>query len=177
MDDPLCLVNHISRTLQFSHHISAHGELGEVDGPILRSRIFLRSPGAVHRLNAEFDIGNRLTEIRTVYLDKMDAGQLVIIKHPFHNAHARGQLRILGGGIYNMLIVSGVSFLDPITALGLVDQENFALFIGTEDAQGNIIPEDFKRHIRHKLHRLSVILDDPQTRKFFIDNGSGGFLA
>ena len=177
VDDPLGLVNHISGTLQFSHHISAHGELGEVDGPILRSRIFLRSPGAVHRLNAEFDIGNRFAEVCAVYLDKMDTGQAVIVKYPFHNAHTCGQLRILRGGVYNVFIVSGVSFLDPIAALGLVHQKDFALFIGAENAQGNIIPEDLKGHIRHKFHRLSVILDDPQAWEFFIDDGRGRFLA
>ena len=107
----------------------------------------------------------------------MDTGQAIIVKYPFHNAHTRGQLHILGGGVYNVFIVSRVSFLDPIAALGLVHQENFALFIGTEDAQGNIIPEDLKGHIRHKFHRFSVILDDPQAWEFFIDDSRGRFLA
>ena len=78
MYDALCFVNHISRTLQFGYDISAHGEFGEVDGPVLRGGVLLRSPGTIHRLNSEAGVGDGLGQVGAVHLDEMDAGQAVI---------------------------------------------------------------------------------------------------
>ena len=70
MDDALGVVDHIARTIQFSHDIGGiGGELGEVDGPILRGSVFLRPPGTVHRLKAELRVGDGLGEVGAVHLD------------------------------------------------------------------------------------------------------------
>ena len=73
VDDALGVVHHIAGALQLRHDISAHGELGQVDGPILRSGVLLRPPGAVYRLDAEAGVGDGLGQVGAVHLYQMDA--------------------------------------------------------------------------------------------------------
>ena len=88
VDDPLGVINHIARTLQFCHHISAHRELAEVNGSILRGRIFLGAPGTVYRFNPEPGVGDWFGEVGAVHLRQMDARFQVVEENQFLDAVA-----------------------------------------------------------------------------------------
>ena len=99
VDNALGVVHHIAGTLQLRHHISTHGELAEVDGPVLGRGVLLRPPGAVHRLDTEAGVGDGLAQIGAVHLDEMDAGQAVIEENQFFDAVPGLQLHFLGCGV------------------------------------------------------------------------------
>lgn len=115
VDDALSVIHHIAGALQFRYHISTHGELGQVDGPVLRSGVFLRPPGAVYRLDAEAGVGDGLGEVGAVHLDEVDAGQAVIEENQVLDAVPGLQLHFLGGGIQHMVVSAGVPFLHAVS--------------------------------------------------------------
>ena len=69
MDNALGIVHDVARTLQFSHHIRANGELTQVDGPVLQSGVLHWAKAAVHRLKTETGVGDRFGEVGAVHLD------------------------------------------------------------------------------------------------------------
>ena len=70
VDDALGVVHDIAGALQFRHDVGGiGGEFTQVDGPVFQSGVFHRAEAAVHRLETETGVGNRLGEVATVYLD------------------------------------------------------------------------------------------------------------
>ena len=161
VDDPLGIVYRIAGTLQLRYNISAHGELGEVNGPILGSGVLLRPKAAVHCLDAKTGIGDRLGEVGTVYLDEMDTGQAVIEEHQVFDTISGLQLHLLGGGIQYMAVSACISFLHPVGAGPAVGEEDLSKLICLEDTQAFGIMEDLEGDIGHEFHAAPLILGDP----------------
>ena len=70
VDDALGVIHDIAWALQFRYNVSGiGGEFTQVDGPVFQSGVFHRAEAAVHRLETETGVGNRLGEVGTVYLD------------------------------------------------------------------------------------------------------------
>ena len=176
VDDPLGIVYHIAGALQFRYYISAHGELGEVDGPVLGSGVLLRPEAAIHCLKTESGVGDRLGEVGTVYLDKMDAGQAVIEEHQVFDAISGLQLHLLGSGIQHMAVSARIPFLHPVGAGLAVGEEDLAKLVRLKDAQAFGVPENLEGDIGHELHAASLIFGNPQAGQFLVDNRGGGFL-
>ena len=176
VDDPLGIVYHIAGALQFRYYISAHGELGEVDGPVLGSGVLLRPEAAIHCLKTESGVGDRLGEVGTVYLDKMDAGQAVIEEHQVFDAISGLQLHLLGSGIQHMAVSACIPFLYPVGAGLAVGEEDLAKLVRLKDAQAFGVPENLEGDIGHELHAASLIFGNPQAGQFLVDNRGGGFL-
>ena len=124
MDDPLGVINHIARTLQFRHHISAHRELAEVNGPILRGRIFLGAPGTVYRFNPETGVGDWFGEVGAVHLRQMDARLQVVEENQLLDAVASLQLHLLGCGDGNVSVVA-LLLLYPVSTRLTVGEQDF----------------------------------------------------
>ena len=176
VDDPLGIVYHIAGTLQFRYHISTHRELGEVDGPVLRGGVLLRSPGAVHRLDSEAGVGDGLGEVGAVHLDEVDAGQAVIEEHQILDAVPGLQFHLLGGGIQHMAVSARIPFLHPVGTGLTVGEEDLSKLVRLEDAQALGVPEYLKGHIGHEFHAAPLILGDPQAGQLLVDDGGGGFV-
>lgn len=125
MDDPLGVVDHISRTLQFRHHISAHRELAEVNGPILRGRIFLGAPGAVYRFNPETGVGDWFGEVGTVHLRQMDSRLQIVKENQLLDAIPSLQLHLLGCCDGNVSVVA-LLLLHPVSTRLTVGEQDFS---------------------------------------------------
>ena len=177
VDNALGVVHHIAGTLQLRHHISTHGELAEVDGPVLGRGVLLRPPGAVHRLDTEAGVGDGLAQIGAVHLDEMDAGQAVIEENQFFDAVPGLQLHFLGCGVQHMAVSAGVPFLHAVGAGSTVCQQDLTELVRSEDAQILGVPEYLKGDAGHELHAAPLIFNDPQTGQLLVGDGGGGFLT
>ena len=80
LDNPLGLVDDVSGALQFSDHIGAGGQLGQVDLSVLVGGELRRAPGTVHGLNPELGVRDHLGWIRAVHLDQPDPGFQIVEK-------------------------------------------------------------------------------------------------
>ena len=178
LDDALGLVDDIALTGFFRYHISAGGQLGEVDLAVLVGYKFLRAVVTSHRLNFKNCIGNDLAGVGAVHFDKPYTGLHIVEEQQLLDAITSGQLHLLRRSVEDVAIAAGIHLHGAVGAGGSVGQEDFTKLVRAEFAERNAVSENFKGDIGHRHHVLAVILDDPQTGQFLVyQRKSGGFAG
>ena len=177
LDDTLGLVDDIALTGFFRHHISAGGELGEVDLAVLVGYKFLRAVVALDGLNFKNCIGNDLAGVGAVYLDEPHTGLYIVEEQQFLDAVSGRQLHLLRCGVEDVAIAAGIHLHGTVGAGGSIGQEDFTKLVRAEFTERNTVSENFKGDIGQRHHVLAVILDDPQTGQLLVHERKGRGFA
>ena len=177
LDDTLGLVDDIALTGFFRYHISAGGQLGEVDLAVPVGGEFLWAVVTSHGLNFKNCIGNDLAGVGAVHFDKPHTGLHIIEKQQLLDAVSGRQLHLLRRGVEDVAVAAGIHLHGAVGAGGSIGQEDFAKLVRAEFTERNTVSENFKGDIGHRRHVLAVILDDPQTGQFLVHERKGRGFA
>ena len=164
MNDPLCVIDYKSGTLQFRHYITASGQFGKVDGSVCQSGVLHRAVATTYLFKSEPGVGDGLGKVCAIHLYQMDTGQTVIKKDQLPHIIPGLQFDFLGGGIKNMPIVPGIHLHRTIGPRLHILEEDFTAFIRLVFAQRNGILEHLKGNGFHSLVAGTVIFDDSERR-------------
>ena len=145
VDDPLGVVDHISRTLQFRHYHCASGELGQVDGPVRQSSVLHRPPGAVYCFKTETGVGDHFREVAAVHLCEMDSRFQVVKENQRFNAVPGLQLHLLGRGDGDMGVIA-LLLRYPVSARLTVGEQDFSRTVRLIIAQVLAVLPDTERN-------------------------------
>ena len=177
LNNTLRLVDDIALTGFFRHHISAGGELGEVDLAVLVGGKFLGAVVTSHGLDFKNCIGDHLAGVGAVHLDEPHTGLHIIEEQQLLDAVTGRQLHLLRRGVEDVTIASGIHLHGPVSAGSSIGDQNFAKFVSLIFTEGNGVTPDLKGDAGHGCHIFSVILDDPQTGQLLVHERKGRGFA
>ena len=163
MDNPLCVVHHITGALQFGHHIGAGRELAQVDLAISVRDELLGAVAAVYRPDAELHAGDGFGGVCAVHLHQLHAGQEIVEKEQILCPIPGSQLHLLPAGVQDVAVIAGIHLHSPVGARSDTSQQDLAVGVGLVSADGVAIPVDLEGNAFHGLVALAVIFHDPQT--------------
>ena len=171
LDNTLCLIDDIAGTGFFSHNIRTNRQFGEVDFTILVGGKLLRAVVPGHRFDLKNSVRDDLGWVCVVHLYQMEAGFHIVEVQQFLDAVTGVKFYLLGSGVQNVVIAASIYLIGQIGAGSEVSQQYLAKLICLEFSHGDGILEHLKGHAGHSLHGLAVILDNAQSREFFVRNG------
>ena len=160
VDDALGVVHHIAGALQLRYLVGAGGEIAQVDLAISVRDKLLGAVAAVDGPDAELHTRNGFGRVRAVNLHQLHAGLGIIEEKQLLNATASSQLNLLGSGVLDVAVISGVHLHCPVGAGFDAGQEDLAagnqeLQHGIRDARPCIHDDDVGNAVQ-----LGQVLDD-----------------
>ena len=171
LNDAGAVVDEVAlRHRHLGHGIRAGGQLREVDFAVHIGGKFLGPPCAVHRRDAELDIGNDLAQILGIHLDEVQPRLLVVIEQQLLHAVAGFQLDLLRCGVGDVR-VRPLDFLHHIGAGFRVVQHDLAHLIGGVTPDADAVLPNLKGHVGHGFVRNAVIFHNAKAGLFGIDEG------
>ena len=177
LDNTLRLVDDVALTGFLRDHISAGGQLAQVNLAVFIGGKFLGTVAAVHGLDFKDGVGNDTAGVGGIHLDQPQSRLHIVEKQQLFDAVPCGQLHLLRGGVQDVTIAAGIHLHGAVGSGGDIRQQDLAKRIRAELAQGNTVPPDFKGDIGHGYHILAVVLDDPQSGQLLIYQSKGRGFA